>query len=115
MCATPLRARRCCVTVQPLFAELTGGGFAVAHNGNLTNGLTLRYARTGVKGQSYQSTSDTEVIPYLVARSRKKRFADRFIDALLQLEGAYSFVGLTNKSSLARVTRWAFVSLGKAS
>lgn len=82
--------------VQPLFAELTGGGFAVAHNGNLTNGLTLRRELVR-EGAIYQSTSDTEVILHLVARSRKKRFADRFIDALLQLEGAYSFVGLTNK------------------
>lgn len=82
--------------VQPLFAELSGGGFAVAHNGNLTNGLTLR--RDLVKqGAICQSTSDTEVILHLVARSRHKRFLDRFIDALLQLEGAYSFVGLTNK------------------
>ncbi len=82
--------------VQPLFAELSGGGLAVAHNGNLTNGLTLR--RELVKqGAICQSTSDTEVILHLVARSRHARFVDRFIDALLQLEGAYSFVGLTNK------------------
>ena len=82
--------------VQPLFAELDGGGFAVAHNGNLTNGLTLR--RQLVRdGALCQSTSDTEVILHLVARSRKNRFVDRFIDALSQIEGAYAFVGLTNK------------------
>ncbi|MCP8940247.1 amidophosphoribosyltransferase [Alsobacter sp. SYSU M60028] len=82
--------------VQPLFAELDGGGFAVAHNGNLTNGLTLR--RQLVRdGAICQSTSDTEVILHLVARSRRPRFMDRFIDALHALEGAYSFVGLTNK------------------
>ena len=82
--------------VQPLFAELDGGGFAVAHNGNLTNGLTLR--RQLVRdGAICQSTSDTEVILHLVARSRKNRFIDRFIDALGAIEGAYSFVGLTNK------------------
>ena len=82
--------------VQPLFAELDGGGFAVAHNGNLTNGLTLR--RQLVRdGALCQSTSDTEVILHLVARSRKNRFVDRFIDALAQIEGAYAFVGLTNK------------------
>ncbi|MFO1148704.1 MAG: amidophosphoribosyltransferase [Alsobacter sp.] len=82
--------------VQPLFAELDGGGFAVAHNGNLTNALTLR--RQLVRdGAICQSTSDTEVILHLVARSRKNRFIDRFIDALRQIEGAYSFVGLTNK------------------
>ncbi|MBB3810004.1 amidophosphoribosyltransferase [Pseudochelatococcus contaminans] len=82
--------------VQPLFAELSGGGFAVAHNGNLTNGLTLRRELVN-QGAICQSTSDTEVILHLVARSRQIRFVDRFIDALKQLEGAYSFVGLTNK------------------
>ncbi|MGI6244292.1 MAG: amidophosphoribosyltransferase [Pseudochelatococcus sp.] len=82
--------------VQPLFAELAGGGFAVAHNGNLTNGLTLR-SRLVREGAICQSTSDTEVILHLVARSRHNRFVDRFIDALTQLEGAYSLVGLTNK------------------
>ncbi len=56
--------------VQPLFAELDVGGFAVAHNGNLTNGLTLR--RDLIRdGAICQSTTDTEVIVHLVARSRK--------------------------------------------
>ena len=81
--------------IQPLFAELDGGGFAVAHNGNLTNGLTVRKALIR-DGAICQSTSDTEVILHLVARSRKPRFVDRFIDALRQIEGAYSLVGLTN-------------------
>lgn len=85
--------------VQPLFAELTGGGFAVAHNGNLTNALTLR-RQLVAEGALCQSTSDTEVILHLVARSRKNRFIDRFIDALGQIEGAYSFVGLTNKKMI---------------
>ncbi|MGO4174008.1 amidophosphoribosyltransferase [Bosea sp. TAF32] len=82
--------------VQPLFSELHGGGFAVAHNGNLTNGLTLR--RNLVRdGAIYQSTSDTEVLLHLVARSRKQQFVDRFIEAIRQIEGAYAFVGITNK------------------
>jgi amidophosphoribosyltransferase len=82
--------------VQPLFAELGSGGFAIAHNGNLTNGLTLR--RDLIRqGAICQSTSDTEVVLHLVARSQRERFVDRFIDALFQLEGAYAFVGLTNK------------------
>jgi amidophosphoribosyltransferase len=82
--------------VQPLFAELDGGGFAVAHNGNLTNALTLR--RNLVRdGAICQSTSDTEVILHLVARSRKPRFIERFVEALRQIEGAYSLVGITNK------------------
>jgi amidophosphoribosyltransferase len=82
--------------VQPLFAELELGGFAVAHNGNLTNGLTLRRELIR-KGAICQSTSDTEVVLHLVARSARERFVDRFIDALFQIEGAYAFVGLTNK------------------
>src|SRR6478735_948892 len=82
--------------VQPLFAELEGGGFAVGHNGNLTNGLTLRRQLVR-EGAMMQSTSDTEVILHLVARAKRNRFIDKFIDGLRQLEGAYSFVALTNK------------------
>src|SRR5262247_2671770 len=82
--------------VQPLFAELNTGGFAVGHNGNLTNALTLR--RQLVRdGAMMQSTTDTEVILHLVARARRNRFIDRFIEGLRQLEGAYAFVGMTNK------------------
>ena len=68
----------------------------MAHNGNLTNGLTLR--RKLVRdGAICQSTSDTEVVLHLVARSRKQHFVDRFIEAIRQIEGAYAFVGMTNK------------------
>jgi amidophosphoribosyltransferase len=82
--------------VQPLFAELNAGGFAVAHNGNLTNALSLR--RQLVRdGAIMQSTSDTEVILHLLARSQRARFVERFVDAIREIEGAYSFVGLTNK------------------
>ncbi len=81
--------------VQPLFAELNSGGFAVAHNGNLTNGLTLR--RDLVQsGSIYQSTSDTEVILHLMARSRRLRIVERFIEALRALEGSYALVALSN-------------------
>jgi amidophosphoribosyltransferase len=82
--------------VQPLFAELAGGGFAVAHNGNLTNGLTLR-RNLIADGAICQSTTDTEVIVHLVARSRRNRFIDRFIEAISQIEGAYALVAMTNK------------------
>src|SRR4029453_17002336 len=82
--------------VQPLFAELNGGGFAVGHNGNLTNGLTLR-RHLVAEGAIMQSTTDTEVILHLVARSRRSRFIDKFIEGLRQLEGSYSLVSLTNK------------------
>ncbi len=82
--------------VQPLFAELAAGGLAVAHNGNLTNGLTLRRELIS-QGCICQSTSDTEVILHLVARSQKSRIVERYIDALRALEGAYALVALTNK------------------
>jgi amidophosphoribosyltransferase len=82
--------------VQPLFSEFDTGGFAVGHNGNLTNGLTLRRELVRA-GAIMQSTTDTEVIVHLVARSRRNRFIDRFIEALRALEGAYSLVALTNK------------------
>src|SRR5437868_13505405 len=82
--------------VQPLFAELDGGGLAIGHNGNLTNGLTLRRQLVR-EGAIMQSTTDTEVILHLVARARRNRFIDRFIEGLRQLEGAYAFVGLTDK------------------
>src|SRR6266403_1510571 len=82
--------------VQPLFAELDAGGFAIGHNGNLTNGLSLRRALVR-DGAMMQSTTDTEVILHLVARAKRNRFIDRFIEGLRQLEGAYAFVGMTNK------------------
>ena len=82
--------------VQPLFAELAAGGLAVAHNGNLTNGLTLRRELIS-DGAICQSTSDTEVVLLLAARSRRPRIVERFIEALMQIEGAYALVALTNK------------------
>ena len=82
--------------VQPLFAELAEGGIATAHNGNLTNGLTLRKDLIA-QGAIYQSTSDTEAILHLVARSKKTRLIERYIDALRSLEGAYALVSLTNR------------------
>ena len=75
--------------VQPMFAELASGGLAIAHNGNITNGLELR-RQLIADGAICQSTSDTEVILHLVARSKKPRTAQRYIDALRHLEGAYS-------------------------
>jgi amidophosphoribosyltransferase len=82
--------------VQPLFAELEAGGLAVAHNGNLTNGLTLR--RELIRGGAIcQSTTDTEVVLLLAARSRRPRIVDRFVEALAEIEGAYALVALTNK------------------
>src|ERR1700744_3437208 len=82
--------------IQPIFADLAGGGLAIAHNGNLTNAHTLR---TGLvaEGAIFQSTSDTETIVHLTARSNCVRIVDKLIDALRQVEGAYSLVALTRK------------------
>ena len=81
---------------QPMFADLQAGGVAIAHNGNLTNFLVLR-EQLVADGAIFQSTSDSEVILHLLARSRRDKMVDRFIDALSQIEGGYALVALTNK------------------
>ena len=83
---------------QPLFADLSLGGFAIAHNGNLTNARDLR-ERLVSEGAIFQSTSDTECILHLIARSRRAKVVDRFVEALHDIEGAYALVCLT-KSKL---------------
>ena len=85
--------------VQPMFAELATGGLAIAHNGNITNGLALRHDLIA-DGAICQSTSDTEVILHLVAHSRKPRIVERYVDALRALEGAFSLIALTNKKMI---------------
>lgn len=85
--------------VQPLFAELSSGGFGLAHNGNLTNAMMLRQQLIQ-EGAIFQSNSDTEVIIHLLATSRYGTFLDRFVDALRQVEGAYSLICLTPKGLL---------------
>jgi len=82
--------------VQPLFAELDGGGIAICHNGNFTNALKLRQGLIR-DGAICQSTSDSEVVLQLVARSREAKIVDRFIDAITKMEGAYSLIALTAK------------------
>ena len=82
--------------IQPIFADLAGGGLAIAHNGNLTNAHTLRQELVA-QGAIFQSTSDTETIVHLTARSTKARIVDKLIDALCQVQGAYSLVALTSK------------------
>ena len=86
--------------VQPLFAELAEGGFAVAHNGNLSNAMKLRRTLNR-RGSIFQSTSDTEVIIHLVATSDRNAMLDRLTDALKQVEGAYSLVVLTPEGLVA--------------
>ncbi len=82
--------------LQPLFANLAVGGFACAHNGNLTNSISLKKKLVD-SGSIFQTTSDTEVILQLVARSKKNKLIEKLIDALSQIKGAYSLVILTNK------------------
>ena len=91
--------------IQPLFADLTGGGIAIAHNGNLTNARLLR-ARLVQEGAIFQSTADTEVIIHLTARSSFNPIVDKLIDALKQVEGAYSLVALTSKKLIGVRDPW---------
>ncbi len=86
--------------VQPLYAELAVGGFAVAHNGNISNALTLRQDLVR-RGAIFQSTSDTEVIIHLIATSGYRTLLDRLIDALKRVEGAYSLLCLTAEGMIA--------------
>jgi amidophosphoribosyltransferase len=84
----------------PLFAELAEGGFALAQNGNLSNALKLRRTLNR-RGSIFQSTSDTEVIIHLVATSHNNNALDRLVDALKQVEGAYSLLVLTQEGLIA--------------
>ncbi len=82
--------------IQPFFADLHMGGLSIAHNGNLTNALLLR--ETLVKeGAIFRTTSDTETIVQLIAKSSREKFIDKLIDALFQIQGGYSLVLMTNK------------------
>lgn len=85
--------------VQPFFAELADGGLAVAHNGNITNAMTVQ-RRLQKEGSIFSSTSDTETILHLIATSKERDTNSRFIDAVRQLEGAFSLVALTSKKMI---------------
>ena len=86
--------------VQPLYAELQSGGFAIAHNGNISNAMRLRRELVR-RGSIFQSTSDTETIIHLVATSQYRTLLDRFIDALKQIEGAYALIVMTPDGMIA--------------
>ena len=86
--------------VQPLYADLNEGGFAVAHNGNISNAMTIKRALIR-RGSIFQSTSDTEVFIHLTATSSYTTPLDRLIDALRQVEGAYSLLVLTEQGLVA--------------
>ncbi len=82
--------------VQPLFADFESGGFAIAHNGNLTNARQIRRALVH-RGSLFQSTTDTEVIIHLIATAKAGAVLDRLVEALRQVTGAYSLIALTDE------------------
>ena len=82
--------------IQPFFADLHTGGISIAHNGNLSNAFHLR--KELVKnGSIFQTTSDTETIVQLIAKSKRKKTIEKLIDALFKIEGGYALTILTNK------------------
>ena len=80
--------------VQPFFGEFSMGGAAIAHNGNITNAISLRRELIE-RGSIFQSSSDSECIIHLMARSLQKTIPDRMEDALRRVEGAFSVVAMT--------------------
>ena len=83
--------------VQPFFADLHSGGFSIAHNGNLSIALYLR--KDLVKnGSIFQTTSDTETIVQLIARSKRDKVIDKIIDALFKIQGGYALTILINEN-----------------
>jgi amidophosphoribosyltransferase len=100
---------------QPIAVDYAGGSVAVGHNGNLVNAVELR-ERLEAEGSIFQTTSDTEVIVHLIARSRERTLPERVADALRQVRGAYSLVFLTEDSVVAVRDPMGFrpLALGKA-
>ncbi len=82
--------------IQPFFADLFGGGLSISHNGNLTNAISLRESLVK-DGAIFRTTSDTETIVQLIAKSKRNKIIDKIIEALFQIQGAYSLILLTNK------------------
>ena len=82
--------------IQPFFADLYGGGVSLAHNGNLTNAISLR-DNLVKEGAIFRTTSDTETVVQLIAKSKRAKMVDKIIDVLFQIQGGYSLVMLTNK------------------
>src|SRR5271169_655680 len=88
------------MNAQPVVIDCNKGKIALGHNGNLTNAIELR-RKLEHRGSIFQSTSDTEVIVHLVARSAARNLAGALADALNQVEGAYSLVVLTRDEMYA--------------
>lgn len=85
---------------QPFMVDYHKGSLAIAHNGNLSNASLIR-SELESKGSIFQSNMDTEVIVHLIARSKEKTFVERTVNALKQVEGAYSLLILTEKEMIA--------------
>ncbi len=79
--------------VQPFFADTNAGGIGISHNGNLTNAITLR-KKLVEDGAIFHTTSDTETIVQLIARSKRNKILDKIVDALFQIQGGYALVML---------------------
>ena len=82
--------------IQPFFADLHLGGISIAHNGNLTNAIHIREQMVK-DGAIFQTTSDTETVVKLIAKSRRAKILDKIIDAIFQVQGGYAMVMLSNK------------------
>ena len=83
--------------IQPFFADTNAGGIGVAHNGNLTNSIALR-KKLVEDGAIFYSTSDTETIVQLIAKSKRAKTIDKVVDAIFQIQGGYALVMLTQNS-----------------
>ena len=83
--------------IQPFFADTNAGGIGVAHNGNLTNSVTLRNILVE-DGAIFYTTSDTETIVQLIAKSKRNKTVDKVIDAIFQIQGGYALVMLTQST-----------------
>ena len=83
--------------IQPFFADTNAGGIGVAHNGNLTNSISLRN-KLVADGAIFYTTSDTETIVQLIAKSKRPKTIDKVIDAIFQIQGGYALVMLTQNS-----------------
>jgi len=83
--------------IQPFFADTNAGGIGVAHNGNLTNSITLRKKLVD-DGAIFHTTSDTETIVQLIAKSKRNKTIDKIIDAIFQIQGGYALVMLTQNT-----------------
>ena len=82
--------------IQPFFADLYHGGLSIAHNGNLTNAITLRNDLVK-NGSIFRTTSDTETIVQLIAKSKRDKIVDKITETLFKIQGGYALVILTNK------------------